>query len=105
MRPRYKQLLSEQKTKLNSRVELDCENFSKESENHCNREKNFETKKIVQVIVSRHRANLKTISTRKRREQRRSCIQRLNKKCLKQAIDFHRLISEASHRINYFTKI
>jgi hypothetical protein len=44
-------LSSEQKSKLNSRVEFDCENLSEENENRNNREKSFETKEISQVIV------------------------------------------------------
>jgi hypothetical protein len=63
-----KQLFSEQKSKLNSRVEFDCENLSKENENRNNREKNLETKKIFQVIVSSDRRNIETTSIRKRRK-------------------------------------
>ncbi len=58
-----KQLFSKQKTKFNSRVELDCENFSKENENRSNREKSFEAKKIFQIIVSKNREDSETIST------------------------------------------
>ncbi len=57
-----KKMSSKQKSKFDSRVELDCENFSKENENCNNREKNFKTKKILQVIISRNRKNLETIS-------------------------------------------
>jgi hypothetical protein len=63
-----KQLSSEQKSKLNLRVKFDCKNFSKENENRNNREKNFETKKIFQVMILNNRLDLEITSTRKRRE-------------------------------------
>ncbi len=62
-----RQLYSERK-QFSSRVEFDCEELSKENENRNSREKNFETKKTFQVIVSRDRQDIETTSTRKRRE-------------------------------------
>jgi hypothetical protein len=100
-----KQLFLIKKSKFNSRVEFNYENLSKENENRNNPEKNFEMKKILQVIVSKDRENLEMISTRKHREQRRSCFQKLNNKRFKQEIDIHRLIFEISHRITYSAKI
>jgi hypothetical protein len=85
-------------------IAKNAQNFLKKK-NRCDCEKNFEEKKIFQVIVSRHRENFEKASTRKRREWRKSCFEKLNKKCLEQKNDVQRFVLETSHRIIYFATI
>jgi hypothetical protein len=82
-----------------------AQNFLEEKKNRCDCEKNFEKKEIFQVIVSKYWKNFENASTRKRREQRKSCFERLNKKCLEQKSDVQRFVLEASHRIIYSATI
>jgi hypothetical protein len=76
---------------------------------------NFLKKKKIVAIVKRtlkkknfsiHRLKIsrrfEKISTQKRREQRRFCFERLNKKCLEQKSDVQRFVFEVSHHTIYF---
>jgi hypothetical protein len=62
-------------------------------------------KETFQIIVSKYRKDLEKTSTRKRRKQRKSCFEKLNKKRLEQKNDVQRFVFEVSHRITYSATI
>ncbi len=86
-------------------VVKNAQNFLKKRKTRFDYEKNFEKNFFFQIIVSKYRANLENALIWKRREQRKSCFEKLNKKCFEQKNNVQRFVLKASHHITYFVTI